>query len=68
MGNTKILCTVYGPTDPSVSKARTGGAAGGRGGGGGGTGTGGERCEVRVEISIAAFAGTDRKRYGRGDK
>ncbi|RFU27674.1 hypothetical protein B7463_g8666, partial [Scytalidium lignicola] len=56
MGNTKIICTVTGPTEAK---------AGGAGGGGGGNK---DEAEVRVEISIAGFSGVDRKRRGRGDK
>lgn len=54
MGNTKVICTVTGPTEGK----RTGGA---------GTG-GGNEAEVRVEIGIAGFSGVDRKRRGRNDK
>ncbi len=51
MGNTKVLCTVAGPSE------------GRRGGGGSSAG-----AEVRVEISMAGFSGTDRKKRARGDK
>jgi exosome complex component RRP41 len=53
MGNTKVICTVSGPTEPK---------------GAGGTRAGGDNAEVRVEISIAGFSGVDRKRRGRNDK
>jgi exosome complex component RRP41 len=53
MGNTKVICTVSGPTEPK---------------GAGGTRAGGDNAEVRVDISIAGFSGVDRKRRGRNDK
>lgn len=53
MGNTKVICTVSGPTEPK---------------GTGGSRAGGDNAEVRVEISIAGFSGVDRKRRGRNDK
>ena len=57
MGNTKVLCTVDGPAE---------GKRAGAGGGGGG----GKDAEaiVSVEIGVAGFSGTDRKKWGRGDK
>ena len=74
MGTTKVLCTVAGP----VEGRRGGGGSGGGGGvgglltssssGGSGSGGGNNDAEVRVEISIAGFSGTDRKKRGRGDK
>lgn len=57
MGNTKVICTVSGP-----SEGRRSGAGGGGGGGGDANAT------VQVEIGIAGFSGVDRKRRGRGDK
>ncbi|KAH8812973.1 3' exoribonuclease family, domain 1-domain-containing protein [Xylogone sp. PMI_703] len=57
MGNTKVICTVTGPTEVKV---------GGPGGGGGGGNR--DEAEVRVEISIAGFSGVERKRRGRNDK
>ncbi|KAI9891427.1 MAG: Exosome non-catalytic core component [Vezdaea aestivalis] len=53
MGNTKVLCTVIGPGDARKT------------GGGGGLNS---KAEVKVELSIAAFSGVDRKRRGRGHK
>ncbi|KAL8641709.1 MAG: hypothetical protein Q9228_001509 [Teloschistes exilis] len=58
MGNTKVICTVAGP-----SEGRRGGAGGGAGGGGGDA-----NASVQVEIGIAGFSGVERKRRGRGDK
>ncbi|KAK5019445.1 3' exoribonuclease family, domain 1-domain-containing protein [Cryomyces antarcticus] len=52
MGNTKVICTVAGP-----SEGRRGGAQGG----------GGE-AKIEVEIGVAGFSGVERKRRGRGDK
>ncbi|KAH7403021.1 3' exoribonuclease family, domain 1-domain-containing protein [Cadophora sp. MPI-SDFR-AT-0126] len=58
MGNTKVICTVSGPSE--------GKSAGG--GGGGGTGQR-DRANVEVGISVAGFSGVDRKKSaGRGDK
>lgn len=54
MGNTKVICTVSGPSEGRRSAA---------GGGGGDT-----NATVQVEIGIAGFSGVDRKRRGRGDK
>ncbi|KAK0115722.1 Exosome non-catalytic core component [Cadophora gregata] len=58
MGNTKVICTVSGPSE-------------GRSGGGGGVG-GGQRDKASIEvgISVAGFSGVDRKKSagGRGDK
>ncbi|TVY40618.1 Exosome complex component, partial [Lachnellula occidentalis] len=53
MGNTKVICTVTGPAEMKS----TGGAR-----------AGGDKADVRVEISIAGFSGVDRKRRGRNDK
>lgn len=53
MGNTKVICTIAGPQEQK------------RGGAGGG---GGNEASIEVEISIAGFSGTDRKRRARGDK
>ncbi|KAI4142306.1 MAG: hypothetical protein L6R39_004985 [Caloplaca ligustica] len=52
MGNTKVICTITGPSE------------GRRTGGGGGD----DNATVQVEIGIAGFSGVDRKRRGRGDK
>jgi exosome complex component RRP41 len=54
MGNTKVICTVSGPTEPKGTGAQRGGNH--------------DKAEVRVEISVAGFAGIERKRRGRGDK
>jgi exosome complex component RRP41 len=53
MGNTKVICTVAGPSEGKRIGA-----------GGGSTG----EAEVRVEIGIAGFSGIERKRRARGDK
>lgn len=53
MGNTKVICTVSGPTEPK---------------GTGGSRSGGDNAEVRVEISIAGFSGVERKKRSRNDK
>ncbi|KAL3425319.1 Exosome complex component SKI6 [Phlyctema vagabunda] len=55
MGNTKVICTVAGPSE---GKRTGGGSAGGAA----------NEAEVRVEIGIAGFSGVDRKRRGRNDK
>ncbi|KAG8533721.1 uncharacterized protein KY384_001462 [Bacidia gigantensis] len=56
MGNTKILCIVTGPNEPR--------------GGGQQRREGRERDEaqIHVEINQAGFAGTDRKKRGKGDR
>ncbi|MCJ1402065.1 Exosome non-catalytic core component [Xylographa trunciseda] len=56
IGNTKVLCTVAGPTEER------------RRGAGGGVAGGDEKASVVVEVSVAGFSGVDRKRRGRGDK
>ena len=56
MGNTKVICTVAGPSESR------------RVGGGGGGAAEGDNAGVQVEIGIAGFSGVDRKRRGRGDK
>jgi exosome complex component RRP41 len=53
MGNTKVICTVTGPSEAKST---------------GGNRSGGDRADVQVSISIAGFSGVDRKRRGRGDK
>lgn len=53
MGNTKVICTVSGPAEAKGS---------------GGSRAGGDKAEVRVDISIAGFSGVERKRVGRTDK
>ena len=60
MGNTKVICTVTGP-----SEQKSGAGTGGRGGAGGGNR---DEAEIRVEISVAGFSGVDRKRRARNDK
>jgi exosome complex component RRP41 len=60
MGNTKVICTVSGPTERSLlgqtgTQRQQGGPQG-------------ERAEIVVGISIAGFSGVDRKRTGRNDK
>lgn len=54
MGNTKVICTVAGPSE-------------GRGPSRGGAGAGNE-AKVEVEIGFAGFSGVERKRRGRADK
>ena len=56
MGNTKVICTVAGPAE-----VRRTGASGGGGGPD-------DKASVVVEVSIAGFSGTDRKKRARGDK
>lgn len=53
MGNTKVICTVTGPSEAKSA---------------GGNRSGGDTADVQVLISIAGFSGVDRKRRGRGDK
>lgn len=53
MGNTKVICTVTGP-----SEGKRVGAGGGSSG----------EAMVVVEIGIAGFSGVERKRRARGDK
>lgn len=53
MGNTKVICTVNGPAEAKST---------------GGSRAGGDKADVRVEISIAGFSGVDRKKRGRNDK
>ena len=52
MGNTKIICTVSGPQEQRRSGGRDQG----------------NEAKVEVEINMAAFSGTDRKRRMRTDK
>ena len=54
MGGTKVLCTVSGPFESDRRK-------GGGGGGGGGSGGRGE-AQIQVDVNIAGFSGTDRRR------
>jgi exosome complex component RRP41 len=53
IGNTKVICTVSGPSEPKTS---------GRAGGGSG------EALIVVEINMAGFAGIDRMKRGRNDK
>ncbi|KAL2063812.1 hypothetical protein VTL71DRAFT_5617 [Oculimacula yallundae] len=53
MGNTKVICTVTGP-----SEGKTGGGSGGSR----------DKANVECTINVAGFSGVDRKRSGRGDK
>lgn len=53
MGNTKVICTVSGPAE-------------GRKVGGGSSGQ--NEANIQVDISIAGFSGTDRKKRARNDK
>lgn len=52
-GNTKIICTVSGPEEP----VRRGGA-----------GEHSSQAQINVEINIAGFSGTDRKKRTRNDR
>ncbi|EKD18060.1 uncharacterized protein L3040_007760 [Drepanopeziza brunnea f. sp. 'multigermtubi'] len=56
MGNTKVICTVAGPSEGKAGTGQMGGAR--------------DRATVDVTISVAGFSGVDRKRggAGRGDK
>lgn len=54
MGNTKVICTVSGPSE---QKAAPGGDRSER-----------DKAGIRVEISVAGFSGVERKRRGRSDK
>ena len=56
MGNTKVICTVSGPAEVR------------RGAAGGGGGSLDDKASVVVEVSVAGFSGTDRKKRARGDK
>lgn len=56
MGNTKVVCTVSGPSEQR------------RGGGGGQGDRSAEHATVSVEVSVAAFSGAERARRARGDK
>ncbi|KAF2458407.1 3' exoribonuclease family, domain 1-domain-containing protein [Lineolata rhizophorae] len=60
MGNTKVMCTVAGPSESGR------GGGGGSGGGGGG----GERGNAAIDVTVnmAGFSSVERKRRGRGDK
>ncbi|MCJ1309453.1 Exosome non-catalytic core component [Agyrium rufum] len=56
LGNTRVLCTVTGPTEAprrAASTSNTGADA---------------NASIAVEVVVAPFATTDRKRRGKGDK
>lgn len=53
LGNTKVIATVTGPSEPK---------------GAGGQRAGGDKADIKVEIVVAGFSGIDRKRLGRNDK
>lgn len=64
MGNTKVICTVAGPSQqqhPHHGRREAGG-----GGGGGDK----EEAVVGVEVGIAGFSGVERRKgsSGRGDR
>ncbi|KAI5799992.1 ribosomal protein S5 domain 2-type protein [Geopyxis carbonaria] len=50
-GNTKVVCTVTGPAEPSMRSKQLH-----------------DKATVSVEVTFAAFSGTDRKHRGRNDK
>ena len=52
MGQTKVICTVNGPSESKRSGGREQSKA----------------ASIETEISIAGFSGIDRKRHGRADK
>lgn len=54
LGNTKILCTISGPSE----SRRTGGSRNDQN----------NDAKVEVEINVASFSGTDRKRRARNDR
>lgn len=58
MGNTKVLCTVTGPSEAGAR----------RGGGGGGGGGDDGKAMVEVEVGVAGFSGEKRRRGGKGDR
>lgn len=60
MGNTKVICTVAGPAE--IRRGAAGGA------GSTGAGGGDDKASVVVEVSVAGFSGTDRKKRARNDK
>lgn len=53
MGNTKVICTVSGPEEPSRRQLQTSGK---------------DEARIEVDINVAAFAGVDRRRRARADK
>lgn len=55
MGNTKVMCTITGPTE-----ARKSGLSG--------SGKGQENGQVSVELGVAAFSAVDRRKTGRTDR
>ncbi|KAL9130283.1 MAG: hypothetical protein Q9217_001494 [Psora testacea] len=54
MGNTKVLCAVSGPAEVKGQGRREGAER--------------DNAVVNVEVTIAGFAGVERKRRGRGDR
>ncbi|RKF57245.1 Exosome complex component SKI6 [Golovinomyces cichoracearum] len=57
MGNTKVICTVSGPSEGKIASRQ------------GTTSTGGvDKADIQVIISIAGFSGVDRKRKAKNDK
>ena len=50
-GNTKVVCTVVGPAEPSMRSKQVH-----------------DRATVTVDVTFAAFSGTERKRRGKMDK
>lgn len=59
MGNTKVICTITGPTERGLLGQQGGGAK---------QQGNGDKAEVVVSVSVAGFSGVDRKRMGRSDK
>ncbi|KAI6247924.1 Exosome complex component SKI6 [Erysiphe necator] len=57
MGNTKVICTVTGPSEGKLASRQTITTAGG-----------GDKADIQVLISIAGFSTVDRKRKTRNDK
>lgn len=60
LGNTKVMCVVTGPAEPTPGARRQGGTAVNR--------ADQKEAEVVVSIVVAGFSSVDRKRRGRGDK
>lgn len=57
MGNTKVICTITGPSEGKSASRQAITTAGG-----------GDKADIQVMISIAGFSGVDRKRKTRNDK
>lgn len=66
MGNTKVLCVVTGPGEPTQSARRT--TTAGVAAGGGGQPAQQSQGTVEVSVVVAGFSSVDRKRRGKGDK